>query len=807
MTAASTINNSSPEVILTIAVCTYRRFCWLRKCLDSLISQTLDKGLYKILVIDNSLLEESKSVRESLLNIDNLEYIITEKSGLSYARNVALDRCDTPYLAFIDDDALADHDWAESIIRTFKECSCSVGVVGGLVEPIWEDDPPPWIKGRLFQSLSVIDWGPDSKIVDGTKEWLVAANVAYSTEALRKTGGFPENLGRNKDLLLCHEELYVHNNLKDAGYFLVYSPSVRVKHLVEKERTTVEWLLRDAFWERISREIVEKKLVSSVFSKKKVVTAIEKTIKRLIATEIVEEDTDTIVLALARFSEEGKNFAKKIIMESGMEQPIPKTLIPSVFIVTPSFNSADTIDRTIRSVVFQQGNFNLHYHIQDGESDDGTLDKLRDWKKRIDSGSFNHLCKKISFSWASEEDSGIYDAIVKGFELMSTEKDWVMAWINADDYLHNGAVANVIKLFTQHKDAQWAGGTTDVHDSSGAKLGCYPAVFPQKIVVAGLCDREHWQMIQQEGIFWRKRLWDKVGGLNRELKFAGDWDLWRRFAQHAQLCMFSWPQGSFQQRDGQASSQWSLYKGEMNSIVSEADRVQSLQEIAQDPFSLNHIAVHAEAVPGTFTLKQIFLRPESMPNPARKFLAEMAPKAFNTIKRITPAGKVVSTREAEQENEVKIANKFTTTNYYSGSVLKRLTRLPWFLRCWIVIQHSQLFFPIYYLQRNPDVAASRVNPLMHYILHGAAEGRNPNPLFSTKWYCKKCPDVGKSGINPLFHYIKYGWKEGRDPGPNFSVIGYLKKNQDVLRARIDPLKHYLLHGAGERRKTGLLPRR
>ncbi len=801
MTMTPIKEDHDPDCLLTIAVCTYQRFNWLRKCLDSLEKQSLDKSLYKILVVDNSQQKESYEIRDSLGNRESVEYIITEKSGLSYARNVALEKCDTPYLAFIDDDALADPDWADSIIRTFKECSCSVGVVGGLVEPIWEEEPPPWIKGRLLQSLSVIDWGSDSKIVDGTKEWLVAANVAYRTDALRKTGGFPENLGRNKDLLLCHEELYVHNILKDAGYFLVYSPDVRVQHLVEKERTTVEWLLRDAFWERISREIVEKKLDSSVFSKKKVVSAIEKTIKKLILAENVKEDTDTIVLALARFSEEGKRFVERILLESGTKLPIPKTLIPSVFIVTPSFNAADTIDRTIQSVIFQQGEFFLHYHVQDGGSEDDTVEKLKEWKERLDSGQVHSLSRRICFSWISKPDEGIYDAIIRGFDLMAIPADGIMAWINADDYLHNGAIANVVKLFSQHKDAQWSGGTTDVHDSSGAKLGCYPAIFPQKIVSEGLCDRDHWQMIQQEGTFWRKSLWDKVGGLSRELKFAGDWDLWRRFAQHAQICLFPWPQGSFQQREGQLSSQWDLYKGEMDSIVSEANREQALLRISQDPFSLNHISVLAEAVSRTFTLDRKFLRPEAIPNPARKFFMEMAPQYFNALKVNTPADKVVPASEVKQGNEVTVENKWTVAINYLESALKRLIRLPWFIRCWIVIQHSRLFFPSYYLQRNPDVAAGRVNPLKHYILHGTAEGRNPNPLFNTKWYVSRCPDVAKRGMNPLFHYIKYGWKEGRNPGPEFSTDDYLKAHQDIRGKGINPLKHYFQHGIAEGRRS------
>lgn len=805
MASSSIINNSESSCVLTIAVCTYRRFNWLEKCLECLDNQSLDKGLYRIIVVDNSQLSTSQDVKDSLNGFTNLEYIITDKSGLSYARNVALEECQTPYIAYIDDDALADPEWAASIIKAFEGSSFSIGAVGGPVEPIWEEGPPPWIKDRLLQPLSIIDWGPDSRIVDGRVQWLVAANIAYRADVLRKVGGFPENLGRKKELLFCHEELYVHNALKDDGFFLFYSPNIRVEHLVQKDRTSVEWLIKEAFWERISREIVYRKIDSAVFSTKKVVASIEDTLNELISFVDVKEDTDSIVAALARFSEEGKIFAEKIVLESGIDPQSLANQIPSVYIVTPSLNAADTVDRTIQSVLSQQGDFFLRYHIQDGGSKDGTVEKLKDWKQRIDSGSFHPLCKRLSFSWVSDQDSGIYDAIIRGFELVPPDRDGSMAWINADDYLHNGAVANVVKLFCQQKDAQWVGGTTDVHDSSGAKLGCYPAVFPQKIICEGLCDRDHWQMIQQEGVFWRKNLWDKVGGLDRKLKFAGDWDLWRRFAQYVQLCMFPWPQGSFQQREGQMSSQWNNYKDEMNSIVSESDRIDALREIAQNPCSLSHIAVHAEAVSGTFTLKRIFLRPESIPNPARQFFKEMAPEVLFPAIQEQPVDRVVCKRGIGQEKDQTNADQLELKeNGHLSSFYRRFKKSAWFFYYWIVIQNSRLFFSRYYLLENQDVAAEGLHPLAHYILHGAAEGRNPNPLFNTKWYLSKNPDVAKNSINPFSHYIRHGWKEGRDPGPDFSTKGYLEENLDVLRAGINPLRHFLFHGVIEGRKKNCL---
>jgi hypothetical protein len=62
----------------------------------------------------------------------------------------------------------------------------------------------------------------------------------------------------------------------------------------------------------------------------------------------------------------------------------------------------------------------------------------------------------------------------------------------------------------------------------------------------------------------------------------------------------------------------------------------------------------------------------------------------------------------------------------------------------------------WYLERYPDVATTGVNPLDHYWRHGAAEGRDPSPGFSTRRYLEQHPEVAASGMNPLHHYLRSG---------------------------------------------------
>ncbi len=66
-----------------------------------------------------------------------------------------------------------------------------------------------------------------------------------------------------------------------------------------------------------------------------------------------------------------------------------------------------------------------------------------------------------------------------------------------------------------------------------------------------------------------------------------------------------------------------------------------------------------------------------------------------------------------------------------------------------LIAQSGLFDVDWYLSQNPEVATHGVDPIAHYLKHGALEGRDPSPTFSSQWYLEQNPDVRAAGFNPL----------------------------------------------------------
>jgi glycosyltransferase involved in cell wall biosynthesis len=261
-----------------------------------------------------------------------------------------------------------------------------------------------------------------------------------------------------------------------------------------------------------------------------------------------------------------------------------------IYIVTPSYNSVQYIDRTILSVISQEGPFKIHYHVQDGGSSDGTVEKLEKWKSLLSSKSCDLVrCKSLSFSFCCEKDEGMYDAINKGFETLSISKDSICSWINSDDIFTAGALASAWNIFAYNNDAFWLIGATCGCDEFLSELSSLPLQFPQEVIRRGLCDGTNWRFIQQEGSFWRNSLWTELGGLESSLKYCADWDLWRRFAAVVKPIHVESPLARFRFHPGQLTSTIENYFQEMERIVSTKVRQERLESLRA--FTLDSIKI------------------------------------------------------------------------------------------------------------------------------------------------------------------------------------------------------------------------
>jgi glycosyltransferase involved in cell wall biosynthesis len=220
---------------------------------------------------------------------------------------------------------------------------------------------------------------------------------------------------------------------------------------------------------------------------------------------------------------------------------------PRITIITPVYNCVEYIEETIKSVL-NQNYKNIEYIIVDGGSNDGTCKIIEKYLKKIN-------------IFISEKDEGMYDALNKGFK-MATGK--YLAWLNADDLYFNNCISKTVELMEKN-NYQWINGISGTLIKKNLKLRPL-YYYPNIILKNRLMTPCLWGYIPQESIIFTKKLYSKVGGINRKLKYAGDFDLWSKFSINSELISVNIPIGIFRKRNNQMSENQKIYLREVNKI-------------------------------------------------------------------------------------------------------------------------------------------------------------------------------------------------------------------------------------------------
>ncbi len=189
--------------------------------------------------------------------------------------------------------------------------------------------------------------------------------------------------------------------------------------------------------------------------------------------------------------------------------------IPRISIITPSFNQAPFIERTIRSVL-GQGYPDLEYIIVDGGSRDGTIDILRKYEGRL--------------VWISEKDNGQADAINKGIRMSTGD---IVAYLNSDDVYEQDALRLVSGYFAAHADALWLTGRCRIIDEHDREIRRAITAYKNFLL-------RHYSYglllvtnpISQPATFWRRGIVDKFGLFDVHEHLVMDYEYWLRIGRN-----------------------------------------------------------------------------------------------------------------------------------------------------------------------------------------------------------------------------------------------------------------------------------
>ena len=219
-----------------------------------------------------------------------------------------------------------------------------------------------------------------------------------------------------------------------------------------------------------------------------------------------------------------------------------------VSIITVCYNSAKTIETTIRSVLSQSFR-DIEYIVVDGGSTDGTLDILSSYSNQIS-------------NWISEPDKGIYDAMNKGIKLSNGD---IIATLNADDvYTDETIVAEMMKLI-QNKESDAAYGDLAYiapKDNDRIVRLWKPGQYKKGAFSCG------W-VAPHPTFFCRKHIFEKHGYYNDDFKIAADFELMLRFIEKHQVKVAYLPKVIVKMRTGGRANVWQgIIKGNFEIIKS-----------------------------------------------------------------------------------------------------------------------------------------------------------------------------------------------------------------------------------------------
>lgn len=235
---------------VVISTYTTERYNDLVRCLESIGEQTIQPDEV-ILVIDPS--EELWRFYSEKLKDFSVKVILSEDFGLSNARNTGIKRSKGEIIVFIDDDAYAERDWLEKILKNFEDEK--VWVVGGKAIPEFEKSRPKWFPEELDWIVGCSYKGmPEGREIRNP----LGANMAFRRSVFEEVGLFRIEIGRFGKILLGSEETELCIRLKKRfpDVKVVYEPSAVVYHKVSENRLRFTYVLKRAYYEGVSKALI-----------------------------------------------------------------------------------------------------------------------------------------------------------------------------------------------------------------------------------------------------------------------------------------------------------------------------------------------------------------------------------------------------------------------------------------------------------------------------------------------------------------------------------------------------------------------
>ena len=235
-------------MILSIVICSYNRASYISGALDSLYHQSAGLDNFEAIIVDNNSTDNTAEVfkqwRASHAN-GSFTYLTESKQGASFARNTGAKGAKGQWLCFMDDDAIANSNYVENIIKHIKTKPEAIGF-GGRIIPKYIPSEPEWMSYYVSSLVGNFDYAPTACAFENGK-YPLESNMIVKKDIYDSIGGFNTQLpGVVGTLRIGGEGKELFYKILALGHTIYYDPTICVHHVVEVKKLTPEYMYRVA---------------------------------------------------------------------------------------------------------------------------------------------------------------------------------------------------------------------------------------------------------------------------------------------------------------------------------------------------------------------------------------------------------------------------------------------------------------------------------------------------------------------------------------------------------------------------------
>ncbi|APE95326.1 glycosyltransferase family 2 protein [Halodesulfurarchaeum formicicum] len=278
--------NKEPHVTVIVTAYDPERFPDINEGVQSILDGNYSER--DVIVVVDGREELGKRLRDRWEDKSAVSILVNETNvGAASSRNRAVAKAEGEIVAFFDDDAVADEDWLQELVRCYTEYDAVAA--GGKMVPIWIAGHPQFLPPEFYWLIGVTYAGHPEEMTEVRNTF--ASNLSVKKSVFDEIGGFNSEIGPKGGSLLQSAETDLCGRIaEETGHGVLYNPDAEVGHKVYEFRTDPVFLLKRAFWQGVSKRGMqvysETELESeSDFLKNLVTSAVPSRLKQLVRGE------------------------------------------------------------------------------------------------------------------------------------------------------------------------------------------------------------------------------------------------------------------------------------------------------------------------------------------------------------------------------------------------------------------------------------------------------------------------------------------------------------------------------------------